>query len=113
MIPVGGASRPSIPPATSWFTIYGYPCGISTASAAARALLRRLYAPFVATAAPAADVAVFHVDPPAASSDRRWWVRLGGTPLHVRSSLGAALQELEYEICQRVIAHRPDLMAVH
>jgi hypothetical protein len=38
---------------------------------------------------------------------------LGEDVLHLERSLGCALQQLEFEICRRVLAHRADLLAVH
>lgn len=45
--------------------------------------------------------------------DRRWRLLQDDGLLSHAGSLGAALQRLEYEICRQVIAHRPDLLALH
>ena len=96
---------------TAWYAGFGYRYRVSSPSATARRLLLRLYAPF-RTDAGSETVDHFHVEPPAAGRGL-WRLRLGESWLGEEESLGLILQRLEYELCLRTMAHRPDLLALH
>ena len=124
------------PPGLDWFVVCGYRFGVISRTPLARRLLRRLYgpapapgpgpgpaaargaaAPAHAATAPRAAAVVFRLDPPAVTRRRGggpyWRVGRGEGCLATCRSLGAGLRQLEYAICQGILAHRPDLLLLH
>lgn len=112
MIPEAVRQRPQAPPAVDRFDVFGYGFALVTGSTTARQLVRRLYLPF-GTEDDGARTTVFRLETHTVAGGRAWRVLLGCELLAERRSLGAALRQLEYEVCLRVIAHRSDLIVLH
>jgi hypothetical protein len=93
------------------YAIFGYRCRVFSSSAAAQRLLRRLYAPCHTIDSQGINHDDFFLHPRASGSG--WQLHLGETLLNEEDSLGAILQQLEYQLCLRVMAQRPDLLALH
>jgi len=100
------------PPVTAHFRVLDYRFGIRSDSALALRLLHRLY-PSVVTEASAVSTDTFSLQRRDAEQGRQWEVRVADQSRHIGSSLGNALNSLEYEICLRTIANHPDLIALH
>jgi hypothetical protein len=104
--------RLSAPLATAHFHVFGYSFGVATQSALALRFLRRLYGSYVIENAELAPE-TFSLEGRRADRARPWEVYFGDQRLAGALSLGAAVNRLEYEICLRIVAHHPDLIALH
>jgi hypothetical protein len=94
------------------FMVLGYEFTVATRSGVARRLLHRLYAGCDERVGQE-RVPCFELTGNQTAQRLVWRVSLDDCCLATRSTLSAALQQLEYEICTRIIAHRTDLIALH
>ncbi len=99
---------------TDSFQLFDFRFRVVSESATARRLLYRLYGAYATSGADLHPSAfTLHIERLATPGARRWRIHDGDARIGGRVTLGLALQELEYAVCVRMIAHRPDLMALH
>jgi len=94
------------------FDILGCRVGIVTRSHLVQRLVRRLYREFTDTSAGSPDTLV-QVNTISHDGKRLWTVAAERDSVSSHPDLGTALNQLEYEICRRVIDRRRDLILLH
>jgi hypothetical protein len=102
--------------ATDEFCVFGFRFTVVTASTTARTLIRRLYQGFEDDGAPE-HAPAFGLDRASPSRDS-WYVLIDGATASEEQCLSGltlrqAMWQLDYAVCLRILAHRPDLMALH
>jgi hypothetical protein len=95
------------------FRVFDVPVGFTSRSPVAHELLTRLYGSWPAPTGAGPPAADFALETPGGATAHRWQVWRDGSLIGARPSFGAAMRLLEYEICLRVLTHRPDLVVIH
>jgi len=94
------------------FDILGYRVQLATRSRVVEHLVRGLYRGYPDNSAGQPD-AMFQVKTIRRNGNRVWALTAQGDEIGAHCSLGPVLNQLEYEICRRVIEHRRDLIWLH